>query len=148
MNGSEVESTTDDFNTKIRAAGLRVTTGRLAVLDILARTPHADVEQVVASLKPRAPQTSPQAVYSVLNAFVAVGLVRRIEPDGHPGRYELRVDDNHHHLVCSSCGAVVDVDCTQGEAPCMLPDDTAGYVIDAAEITFWGVCPACQAAAA
>ncbi|MDD9151073.1 Fur family transcriptional regulator [Plantibacter flavus] len=148
MNGSEVESAAFDFNTKIRAAGLRVTTGRLAVLEILARTPHADVEQVVASLKPRAPQTSPQAVYSVLNAFVAAGLVRRIEPDGHPGRYELRVDDNHHHLVCSSCGAVVDVDCTQGAAPCMHPDDTAGYVIDTAEITFWGVCPTCQADAA
>ncbi|OII38784.1 Fur family transcriptional regulator [Plantibacter sp. MMLR14_011] len=148
MNGSKVESATNDFHTRIRAAGLRVTTGRLAVLEILARTPHADVEQVVASLKPRAPQTSPQAVYSVLNAFVAAGLVRRIEPDGHPGRYELRVDDNHHHLVCSSCGAVVDVDCTRGAAPCMHPDDAAGYLIDTAEITFWGVCPACQADAA
>lgn len=148
MSGSEVESSTNDYNAKIRAAGLRVTTGRLAVLEILAQTPHADVEQVVASLKPRAPQTSPQAVYSVLNAFVAAGLVRRIEPDGHPGRYELRVDDNHHHLVCSSCSAVVDVDCTMGAAPCLHPSDSAGYVIDAAEITFWGVCPACQADAA
>jgi Fe2+ or Zn2+ uptake regulation protein len=148
MNGSEEESATNDFNLKIRAAGLRVTTGRLAVLEILARSPHADVEQVVAALKPRAPQTSPQAVYSVLNAFVAAGLVRRIEPDGHPGRYELRVDDNHHHLVCSSCGAVVDVDCTQGAAPCLHPEDAAGYVIDTAEITFWGICPTCQADAA
>lgn len=148
MNGSEEESATNDFNLKIRAAGLRVTTGRLAVLEILARSPHADVEQVVAALKPRAPQTSPQAVYSVLNAFVAAGLVRRIEPDGHPGRYELRVDDNHHHLVCSSCGAVVDVDCTQGAAPCLHPEDAAGYVIDTAEITFWGICPTCQVDAA
>lgn len=147
MSETVLEAVGADFNARIRAAGLRVTTGRLAVLEILAATPHADVEQVVASLKPRAPQTSPQAVYSVLNAFVAAGLVRRIEPDGHPGRYELRVDDNHHHLVCTSCGAVVDVDCTTGAAPCLHPNNAAGYTIEAAEITFWGLCPACQAAA-
>lgn len=148
MSETAVGSERADFDARIRASGLRVTSGRLAVLEILAETPHADVEQVVASLKPRAPQTSPQAVYSVLNAFVAAGLVRRIEPDGHPGRYELRVDDNHHHLVCTSCGAVVDVDCTMGKAPCLHPDTTAGYVVSAAEITFWGLCPACQAEAA
>jgi len=148
MNGTVSESVGADFNARIRAAGLRVTTGRLAVLEILAQSPHSDVEQVVARLRPRAPQTSPQAVYSVLNAFVAAGLVRRIEPDGHPGRYELRVDDNHHHLVCTACGAVVDVDCVTGRAPCLHPDSTAGFQIDAAEITFWGLCPACQAEAA
>ncbi|MGK9148408.1 transcriptional repressor [Plantibacter flavus] len=148
MSGAVLETVGADFHAKIRAAGLRVTTGRVAVLEILAETPHADVEQVVARLRPRAPQTSPQAVYSVLNAFVAAGLVRRIEPDGHPGRYELRVDDNHHHLVCTSCGAVVDIDCVTGEAPCLHPGDHAGFAIRAAEITFWGLCPACQAAAA
>jgi Fur family ferric uptake transcriptional regulator len=88
---------------------------------------------------------SPQAVYGVLEALIAAGLARRIEPAGAPALFELRVGDNHHHLVCRSCGAVADVDCTVGAAPCLTPSDTAGFVVDEAEVVFWGLCPRCRA---
>ena len=87
-------------------------------------------------------------MYNALGDFVDAGLVRRIEPAGRPGLFELRVDDNHHHLVCSECGAVVDVDCVVGDAPCLTPSDAHGFVVHSAEVTFWGVCAPCTASAA
>jgi Fur family transcriptional regulator, stress-responsive regulator len=131
---------------QLRAVGLRVTRPRLAVLDVLAEHPHADADAIATGARAVHPSLSPQAVYGVLKALVAAGLARRIEPAGGPALYELRVGDNHHHLVCRSCGAVADVDCAVGAAPCLAPSDTAGYVVDEAEVVFWGLCPTCRAA--
>jgi len=129
---------------RLRNAGLRVTAARLAVLGAVRARPHATVEEIAASARERAGAVSIQAVYDVLRALAAAGLARRIEPAGSPARFELRVGDNHHHIVCRVCGSVSDVDCAAGHAPCMVPDDAAGYVIDEADVTYWGVCPACQ----
>jgi Fur family transcriptional regulator, stress-responsive regulator len=131
---------------RLRDAGLRVTRPRLAVLDALAAHPHADADTLVTVARQVHPTISPQAVYGVLKALVAVGLARRVEPAGAPALYEVRVGDNHHHLVCRSCGVVADVDCTVGVAPCLSPSDTAGFVVDEAEVVFWGLCPDCQGA--
>jgi len=130
---------------QLRAAGLRVTRPRLSVLHVLAERPHVDADTIVTAARSLHPSLSPQAVYGVLKALVAGGLARRVEPAGAPALYELRVGDNHHHLVCRSCGAVADVDCTVGRAPCLTPSDTAGFVVDEAEVVFWGLCPACRA---
>ncbi|MDK3257562.1 Fur family transcriptional regulator [Blastococcus capsensis] len=130
---------------QLRDAGLRVTRPRLSVLSVLAGHPHADAETIVTGARQLHPSLSPQAVYGVLKAFVAAGLARRIEPAGAPALFELRVDDNHHHLVCRSCGAVADVDCTLGAAPCLTPSDAAGFVVDEAEVVFWGLCRICRA---
>ncbi|RBY97757.1 transcriptional repressor [Blastococcus sp. TF02-8] len=127
----------------LREAGLRVTRPRLSVLDVLADHPHADVDTIVTGAREQHPSLSPQAVYGVLTAFVAAGIARRIEPAGAPALFELRVGDNHHHLVCRSCGAVADVDCAVGAAPCLSPSDTAGFVVDEAEVVFWGLCSTC-----
>jgi Fe2+ or Zn2+ uptake regulation protein len=129
---------------QLRAVGLRVTRPRLSVLSVLADRPHADADTIVTAARDLHPSLSPQAVYGVLKALVAQGLARRIEPAGAPALFELRVGDNHHHLVCRSCGAVADVDCTVGAAPCLVPSGTAGFVIDEAEVLFWGSCPDCQ----
>ena len=129
---------------RLRDAGLRVTRPRLAVLDALADHPHADADTLVSVARRAHPTLSPQAVYGVLKALVAVGLARRVEPAGAPALYEVRVGDNHHHLVCRSCGTVADVDCTVGAAPCLSPSDTAGFVVDEAEVVFWGLCPDCR----
>jgi Fur family transcriptional regulator, stress-responsive regulator len=129
---------------RLRTAGLRVTRPRLSVLQVLAERPHADVDTIVTAARSLHPTVSPQAVYGVLEALVAAGLARRIEPAGAPALFELRVGDNHHHLVCRSCGAVADVDCTVGAAPCLTPSDTAGFVVDEAEVVFWGLCPRCR----
>ena len=128
---------------QLRAVGLRVTRPRLSVFDVLAHHPHADAEAIVTGARAQHPSLSPQAVYGVLKAFVAAGIARRIEPAGAPALFELRVGDNHHHLVCRSCGAVADVDCTVGAAPCLTPPDTAGFVVDEAEVVFWGLCSIC-----
>jgi Fur family transcriptional regulator, stress-responsive regulator len=130
----------------IRHAGLRVTDSRRAVYEALQRTPHATADLVFATVIESVPGTSLQSVYNALGDFAQAGLVRRIEPAGHAGMFELRVDDNHHHLICSSCGAVEDVDCAVGEAPCLTPSDTHGFAVDAAEVIYWGRCPACVAA--
>ncbi len=130
---------------RLRAAGLRVTRPRLAVLSVLAEHPHADADAIVTGARAVHPSLSPQAVYGVLRALVAGGITRRIEPAGAPALFELRVGDNHHHLVCRSCGAVADVDCATGAAPCLAPSDTAGFVVDEAEVVFWGSCRDCQA---
>ena len=129
---------------RIRAAGLRVTRPRLAVLEVLAAHPHADADALVTGARIQHPTLSPQTVYGVLEAFVATGLARRIEPAGAPALFELRVGDNHHHLVCRSCGLVADVDCVVHAAPCLNPADPAGFVVDEAEVVFWGLCRACQ----
>ncbi|MFT4228672.1 MAG: Fur family transcriptional regulator [Microbacterium sp.] len=141
-------SETLDAAASIRGAGLRVTESRTAVLEALVRQPHASAEEVFGLVLPRVPGTSRQSVYNALGDFVDAGLVRRIEPAGHPMLFELRRDDNHHHLVCRECGAIEDVDCVVGHAPCLTPSDAHGFVVDTAEVTFWGRCPRCAATAA
>ncbi|GHD42729.1 transcriptional repressor [Mycetocola manganoxydans] len=130
----------------LRSAGLRATDQRLAVLRALETSPHADAHTVFQAVLPDLPDTSLQAVYGVLGALTDAGLVRRIEPAGSPARYELRVGDNHHHIVCSKCGAIGDVDCAVGAAPCLTPLDTSGFTLTTAEVTYWGLCPDCAAA--
>jgi Fe2+ or Zn2+ uptake regulation protein len=138
-----METAWDD---RLRQAGLRVTRPRRAVLDVLTAHPHVDAETIAAGASVAHPSISPQAVYGVLKALVGTGLARRIEPAGGPALYELRVGDNHHHLVCRECGVVADVDCVVGAAPCLAPSDAAGFVVDEAEVVFWGLCADCQVA--
>jgi len=128
----------------LRHVGLRVTASRLAVLSAVAEGEHLTADQVASVVRSRVGTISTQAVYDVLGALTRAGLTRRIEPAGSPARYETRVGDNHHHVVCRLCGAVSDIDCVLGEPPCVLPADSSGYVIDEAEVTFWGLCPSCQ----
>jgi Fur family ferric uptake transcriptional regulator len=132
------------FDEMLRAAGLRVTAPRVMVLQALAKRPHATADVVIETVREEFGAISNQGVYDVLNACVAAGIVRRIEPAGSAARYELRVSDNHHHLVCRVCGVLADVDCTVGDAPCLEPSDRHGFVLDEAEVVFWGTCPACQ----
>lgn len=129
----------------LRARGLRVTRPRLAVLEVLASGGHLDVDEIATRVRTRLDSVSTQAVYDVLSALARAGLARRIEPAGSPARYEARAGDNHHHVVCRGCGTVADVDCTVGDAPCLDPDTAHGFEVDEAEVTFWGLCPACQA---
>ena len=129
----------------LRRVGLRVTASRLAVLSALnAGAPHSSVDLLVSAVRDRLGDGSAQTVYNVLRTFTDAGLVRRIEPAGRPGLYELRVGDNHHHVVCRRCGMAADVDCAIGEAPCLEPSNTHGFDLDEAEVTFWGLCPQCQ----
>ena len=129
---------------RLRAAGLRATGPRVAVLAEVAAGPHLTVEQIAGGARRRLGAISTQAVYDALGALTSVGLVRRIEPAGSPTRYETRVGDNHHHVVCRSCGAIADIQCAVGDPPCLSPSDDAGFVIDEAEVTFWGLCHDCQ----
>jgi Fur family ferric uptake transcriptional regulator len=129
----------------LREHGLRVTRPRLAVLEVLAEGGHFEVEEIAAQVRSRLDSVSTQAVYDVLGALARVGLARRIEPAGSPAKYEARAGDNHHHVVCRGCGAIGDVDCAVGDAPCLVPSVHHGFVIDEAEVTFWGLCAACQA---
>jgi Fur family transcriptional regulator, stress-responsive regulator len=130
----------------LRSRGLRVTRPRLAVLEVLDANPgHLDVEQITAEVRGRLDSVSVQAVYDVLGALSRAGLARRIEPAGSPALFERRAGDNHHHIVCRGCGEIADVDCAVGEAPCLDPSQAHGYEVDEAEVTFWGLCPACQA---
>ena len=137
---------TTDMHSRLRGAGLKVTPGRVAVLDALAEVPHVDADRVRRHIAGILPAISVQSVHNVLGDLVTAGLIRRIEPAGSAALYELRVDDNHHHVVCTACGAVADVDCVHGAAPCLTPGDAGGFAIATAEITFWGLCPGCQAA--
>ena len=145
-NGVQWAAMETTWEHRLRAAGLRVTRPRLSVLGVLSEHSHVDAETIVSAARHEHPTISPQAVYGVLRALVGGGLARRIEPAGAPARYELRVGDNHHHLVCRECGAVADVDCAVGAAPCLTPSDTAGFVVDEAEVVFWGLCGDCQVA--
>jgi Fe2+ or Zn2+ uptake regulation protein len=135
---------TPDFVAALRAASLRVTRPRLAVLAALRDHPHVDTDTVYALVREDLPTVSRQAVYDVLHALTAARLVRRIEPAGATARYESRVGDNHHHIVCRSCGAIADVDCAVGHAPCLTASDDHGFVIDEAEVVYWGFCPDCS----
>ncbi len=132
----------------LRGAALRVTRPRLAVLAAVHAHPHAHTESIIAAVRTELGRVSHQAVYDGLRALTAAGLVRRFQPEGSVARYEARVGDNHHHVVCRSCGAIVDVDCAVGAAPCLTAGDTAGYAIDEAEVIFWGRCPKCLAPSA
>jgi Fur family ferric uptake transcriptional regulator len=134
------------WDEQLRTVGLRVTRPRLSVLGVLAEHPHVDAETIATAARAVHPSISPQAVYGVLKALVGSGLARRIEPAGGPALFELRVGDNHHHLVCRECGLVADVDCVVGQAPCLTPSQTAGFAVDEAEVVFWGRCAGCQAA--
>lgn len=131
-------------------ADLRVTRPRVAVLEVVDANPHADTETIFSAVRMALPDVSRQAVYDVLNVLTAVGLVRRIQPLGMVARYESRVGDNHHHVVCRSCGTIADVDCAVGEAPCLTPSDDDnvldGFVLDEAEVIYWGLCADCSTA--
>lgn len=136
--------TTDDLERLLRGASLRVTRPRVAVLAAVHEHPHADTNALFARVREDLGEVSHQAVYDVLRALTTARLVRCIQPAGSVARYESRVGDNHHHLVCRSCGAIADVDCAVGAAPCLTPADDHGYVIDEAEVVFRGLCPACS----
>ncbi|WP_430780736.1 Fur family transcriptional regulator [Actinoplanes sp. G11-F43] len=129
----------------LRTHGLRVTRPRLAVLEILTGGGHLEVDEIARRARARLDSVSTQAVYDVLGALSRAGLARRIEPAGSPARFEARVGDNHHHIVCRSCGEITDVDCVVGRRPCLMPDEAHGYDLDEAEITFWGLCRSCRA---
>lgn len=135
--------TSTGFEAQLRAVSLRVTRPRLAVLGALRDHPHVDTDSVIALVRAELPSVSHQAVYDVLRVLTDTGLVRRIQPAGATARYETRVGDNHHHLVCRSCATIVDVECTVGEAPCLTAPDGHGFAVDEAEVVFWGVCPDC-----
>ncbi len=130
----------------LRGAGLRVTRPRLAVLSVVHDHPHADTDSIITAARKGFGRVSHQAVYDVLHALTAAGLVRRFQPSGSVARYEARVRDNHHHVVCRSCGAIADVDGAVGDAACLTAPDGPGYEIDDAEVIFWGRCPDCVAA--
>jgi Fur family transcriptional regulator, stress-responsive regulator len=129
---------------QLRRAGLRVTAQRCAVLEWLLEHPHATAEEVGVGVRERLRSISKQAVYDVLTTCVSAGMVRRIEPAGHPARFERRIGDNHHHLVCRWCGAIEDVDCAVGARPCLAPDADHGFAVEEAEVVFWGTCPTCR----
>ncbi len=129
----------------LRAHGLRVTRPRLAVLDVLTQGGHLEVDDITRQVRARIDSVSTQAVYDVLGALSRAGLARRIEPAGSHARFEARVGDNHHHIVCRSCGAIEDLDCSVGERPCLDPGIAHGFEVDEAEVTFWGLCPSCRA---
>lgn len=134
----------DDVVARLRERSLRVTAPRLAVMAALRELPpHADVEAIAAAARARIGALSTQAAYDILRALHDAGLVRRIEPAGSPARYETRVGDNHHHVVCRLCGATRDVDCAVGAAPCLTPSEASGFTVDEAEVIFWGRCPDC-----
>ena len=143
-------SPTADYAEQLRMADLRVTRPRLAVLEAVYAHQHADTESIFSAVRSGLPDVSRQAVYDVLNALTTVGLVRRIQPSGLVARYESRVGDNHHHGVCRTCGVIADVDCAVGDAPCLTPSDDNnvldGFVLDEAEVVYWGLCPDCSTA--
>jgi Fur family ferric uptake transcriptional regulator len=137
----DVETLPDE----LRACGLRVTPQRLGVYRAVTELAgHPDVEEIAARARGLIGSLSTQAVYDALHALTSAGLLRRIEPAGSPARFETRVADNHHHVVCRACGAARDIDCVVGAAPCLVPREAGGFVIDEAEVTFWGLCPACR----
>ncbi len=136
-----------DAESLLREAALRVTRPRLAVLTAVHERPHADTDAIISAVRTELAAVSHQAVYNVLRALTDAGLVRRIQPAGSVARYELRVGDNHHHVVCRRCGAIADVDCAVSETPCLTASDDNGYVIDEAEVVYWGHCPTCATAA-
>jgi Fe2+ or Zn2+ uptake regulation protein len=142
MTAAQIPATADE----LRRAGLRVTAVRVALLETVRVGDHLGVEAIASGVRDRVGHVSLQAVYEALHALTAARLVRRIEPAGSPARFEGRITDNHHHVVCRSCGAVADVDCAVGEAPCLTASDDHGFSIDEAEVIYWGLCPDCSTA--
>jgi|SRR5215469_4507431 len=140
MTGAEIPTTVEE----LRGVGLRVTAARVALLETVREGDHLDVEAIASGVRNRIGHVSLQAVYEALHAFTTAGLIRRIEPADSPARFEGRVGDNHHHVVCRSCGAVADVDCAVGQAPCLTASDDHGYSIGEAEVIYWGLCPSCS----
>ncbi|MFI7673561.1 Fur family transcriptional regulator [Actinophytocola sp. NPDC049390] len=138
--------TTSDFERMLRDAALRVTRPRMAVMSAVHDHPHADTDSIIGIVRADLGGVSHQAVYDVLRALTTAGLLRRIEPPGSVARYEARVGDNHHHVVCRSCGVIADVDCAVGSAPCLIASDDHGFVIDEAEVVYRGLCPDCSTA--
>ncbi|MCH5642624.1 MULTISPECIES: Fur family transcriptional regulator [unclassified Gordonia (in: high G+C Gram-positive bacteria)] len=128
----------------LRTAGLRVTRPRVAVMGAVHDHPHADTDTICGAARAHLPDVSLQAIYDVLGALTTAGLIRRIQPAGHVARYEARVGDNHHHVVCRNCGAIGDVDCAVGDAPCLTASHDHGFVLDEAEVVYWGLCPSCS----
>ncbi len=141
---TEPGSRTDMLRQSIRASGLKVTAPRVAVLEVLQDNPHSSAEQITEKVRKSLEGSSAQAVYGILAAFTGAGLVRRFDPQGSPALFECRVGDNHHHLVCIRCGAIRDVDCVIGAAPCLTPSDASGFTVLAAEVTFNGLCADCR----
>jgi Fur family ferric uptake transcriptional regulator len=139
-------STAAESEAKLRGANLRVTRPRLAVLTAVEDHPHADTSSIIDGARADLGEVSSQAVYDVLEALTHAHLVRRIQPAGSVARYEIQTGDNHHHVACRSCGALADVDCADGEAPCLTASEDHGYAIDEAEVVYWGLCPKCSAA--
>lgn len=127
----------------LRRAGLRVTRPRVAVLTAVNASPHADTDSIIGRVRAEIPAVSHQAVYDGLRALTDAGLIRRLQPSGSVARYDPRTGDNHHHLVCRTCGAIADVDCAIGDAPCLAASNDHGFAIDEAEVIYWGFCPAC-----
>jgi Fur family ferric uptake transcriptional regulator len=143
MDQTETVPPASDLERSLREAGLRVTRPRAAVLSAVHDHPHADTDSILGVVRRDYGDVSHQAVYDVLRALTDTGLVRRLQPNGSLARYEARVGDNHHHVVCRSCGAIADVDCAVGAAPCLTAAHDAGYAIDEAEVIYWGTCPRC-----
>jgi len=137
---------TSELERMLRGVSLHVTRPRIAVLAAVHEHPHADTQSIIGFVRDDLGEVSQQAVYDVLRALTGAGLVRRIHPPGSVARYESRVGDNHHHAVCRSCGAISDVDCAVGTAPCLTAADDHGYLLDEAEVIYWGLCPACSTA--
>jgi Fur family transcriptional regulator, stress-responsive regulator len=135
---------TTDLEQMLKGVGLRVTRPRVAVLGAVHTLPHADTDSILGAVRSALPDVSHQAVYDSLHTLTAKGLVRRIQPSGSVARYESRVGDNHHHVVCRSCGRIADVDCAHGAAPCLTASNDHGFVIDEAEVIYWGLCPDCS----
>lgn len=146
MGNTSQVPTTSDLERLLRGAALRVTRPRVAVLTAVHDHPHAETDSIIGVVRGHLGEVSHQAVYDVLRALTAAGLVRRIQPMGSVARYEARVGDNHHHVVCRSCGAIADVDCAVGYTPCLTAVDDSGYEIGEAEVIYWGRCPECVAA--
>jgi Fe2+ or Zn2+ uptake regulation protein len=138
--------TTSGLEARLRSASLRVTRPRLAVLASVHAHPHADTDAVIASVRADFGPVSHQAVYDVLRVLTDAGLVRRIQPAGSTACYEARVGDNHHHLVCRSCGVISDTDCAVEQAPCLTASDDKGFLVEEAEVVYWGTCPDCATA--
>ncbi|MCW2787233.1 MAG: ferric uptake regulator, Fur family [Marmoricola sp.] len=136
---------TTDFAQLLRGSDLRVTRPRIAVLSAVHARPHADTESIIGAVRTDLGDVSHQAVYDVLRVLTAAGLVRRIQPSGSVARYESRTGDNHHHVVCRTCGTIADVDCAVGDTPCLTAAEDHGFVIDEAEVVYWGTCPDCTA---
>jgi Fur family transcriptional regulator, stress-responsive regulator len=142
MTASQTPTTAEE----LRGVGLRVTAARVALLETVREGDHLGVEAIASGVRDRVGHVSLQAVYEAVAALTEAGLIRRIEPPGSPARFEGRVGDNHHHVVCRSCGVVADVDCAVGEAPCLTASDDHGFSIDEAEVVYWGLCPGCSTA--